>query len=407
MTPPLPGPARRADRMARRPWALAERNKEAPPPGDHPFRADGQALGQCSAVDGSGAGSAASMAARVRTLLEIGRAEQALGVVRQGMAEFPQNVDLHLLLASALLACDRPIDAHHAALRAVGIDPTLPQVHVMMAEVLIAEQDYRQALLALHHAAGLDPDDPHARLLTVECLLHIGEEEQAGRRARELAAEHPDDSGSHLCLAQVELDRVRTLQLARPGPACLLLIIGSLVATWGLSLVVILAVWLFVHLRNRGPLRRAERHLRDALQLNPQDPYTLAAVADVMAMRGRRLAAIDASVGAARPPVGVVDSDALRRRVRSGQLVTDAVAVLVPALATSVATGFSVTAGWWTLGISVPLAALPAIGRRRRLRRILPPSMWRSTVGGVAARWTGPVLGGLVVAGLVAGLATA
>jgi tetratricopeptide (TPR) repeat protein len=256
----------------------------------------------------------------------------------------------------------------------------------MMARVLLDEDELPQARRALEYALRLEPDHEPARFLLANCLSRLGETDRARALAEGLLASAPDAASSHVALAVAELSRVRTLRLRWP-----LLLVG-LVITRGGVLVVLALVRLYHEIRNRGPLRRADRAVRDALRLAPQDAVVLGLAAQVLTWRGHRLAAVDRRVRAARADSAVADARGLAADLRRQQVLVEAGLLASVGVLWALAAVGGPTAGAVGLAVSAAGAIGFAVVRRRRLRSILPRSLWTTSVGGGWAAWLGPAL---------------
>ena len=327
--------------------------------------------------------------ARAWALLDLRRPEAALEAAERGLASDPSDAALHLVRARALRRLGRSAEGHAATLAALAVAPNSCDAHTMMGEVLLDQHNLPMARRALEHALMLDPDDRGARILLVNCLARLDEHDEALAVARQLVADAPGSASSHVAVALAELGRVRTLHL-RP----VLVLVALVLLTRGLALVGLGAWWLFERIRNRGPLRRADQALHEALRLDPQDATVLDLASHVLTRRGHRLTALDRKVRAVRADASAVDVDLrdLRRRLQRQQVVVEVGLLVAVAVLWALAGSLGRVAGIVGLALSGAGALAFAVWRRLRLRRILPRSLWQASVGRGWGAWVGPVL---------------
>ena len=339
--------------------------------------------------DVSEAGTGSQELARAWALLDLRRPEAAVEAAGRGLASDPSNADLHLVRARALRKLGRLVEGRAAVLNALAAAPNSCDAHTLMGEVLLDEQNLPMARRALEHALTLDPGDRGARILLVHCLGRLDDHDAAGAAARQLVAEAPDSASSHVALALAELGRVRTLRLRS-----VLLLVVLVLVTRGLALVGLGGWWLFHRVRARGPLRRADQALHEALRLEPQDATVLELASHVLARRGHRLLALDRTVRAVRADASAVDVDVrdLRRRLQRQQVFVEVRLLVAVAVLWALAGSAGQVAGVVGLTLSGAGALVFAVWRRLRLRRILPRSLWLSSAGRGWSAWVGPVL---------------
>jgi len=353
--------------------------------------------------DGGGAPAASRHLAEAQVLLDLRRPEAALAAAGRGLAADPGHVALLLTRAEALLDLGRLAEAHRAALDTVARAPLSCSAHTMMGRILLAEDDLPVARRALEHALALDPADRSARFLLVNCLSRQREPDRARALAQELVASGPDAASAHVAVAVAELGRVRQVRL--PLPVLLL----ALLVTRG-GVLVVLAVIAAVHrFRNRAPLRRADLALREALRLAPQDAVVLGLAAEVLSLRGDRLAAIDRRIRAARADaaVAVADAGRLATDLRRQQVLVELGLLVAVGLTWWPASAGGRLVGLAGLAASTSVAIGCAVLRRRRLRRIMPRGLWTSSVGRGWAAWLGPAVAAVATGAVVLALVVA
>ena len=304
---------------------------------------------------------AAAGRARVESLLELRRWDDATRLVAQLLASAPDDTELLLLLARAHLGAQRNDDALAAADAAIGSAPANPRAHYWRTLVLLRLG--RPASDSARQAVELAPHNPYAWLLMTRAHM------EASRwiDARESAQ--------------------RTLELSGALP----------VGHHALGLM---------HLRRREWVL-AEMEYRSALALDPTNPDYLNNLGLALLHQGDAKSAVQQFVSAGELAPG--DSDlyrrnaasageayvqrphaTLRRRGGAGILVGAMFFLIFIALASS-GVGLAITVGFIVglIGTAVfldrfrmrrlPLAARLAVQSGRRERR----AHWR-----VPSRWT-------------------
>lgn len=146
---------------------------------------------------------------RINTLEELGRWEDALSLLGQGLASYPESADLHLHMAHVLIRLDRADKALDHAGRAVALAPDDSRMHEYLAWVRLDLRDIPSALEAAQAAIRLDPQSPGALHVLCISLLERKRYRQASKIASQLLEIFPDSSISHLAVAHVAIARNR------------------------------------------------------------------------------------------------------------------------------------------------------------------------------------------------------
>lgn len=118
--------------------------------------------------DGADEPAAAALAARVRTLGDAGRLEEACAAAAEAVQAHPVAVQLQYLAAAVSLAAGRLEAAAAAAARAVYLRPDLPAAHVLLGQVEHARGNTDRARRSFRNGARLlaaAPDDAPVELV--------------------------------------------------------------------------------------------------------------------------------------------------------------------------------------------------------------------------------------------------
>lgn len=161
----------------------------------------------------------AAVLARAELLAELGRHHEAAAVLRAGLAERPEDVELLTGLATLALDAGDPVTAYGCATAALEHDPGGggPALRVLARLNLLAG-DPDAAVELAHRVVAQDPADPSAHALLATCLsrgVGLGAGKRAGlaavARVAELAPEDPD----LLLQAALAAERLSEPDLAR------------------------------------------------------------------------------------------------------------------------------------------------------------------------------------------------
>jgi Flp pilus assembly protein TadD len=141
---------------------------------------------------------------RVRTLLNLGRAAEAMEACRRLLAADPDNPELLIVASIAAMRVKRNHEAVTYGRRAVALAPHADSAHGALASALLADGWEQDATSAAYTAVRLGPQNWVNHLRLAQCLLAVpGEREgawQAASRAVELAPHEPE---THLMIAEV------------------------------------------------------------------------------------------------------------------------------------------------------------------------------------------------------------
>ncbi len=178
---------------------------------------------------------------KIRILIQRGNFKEAQSLIRARLAEEPNDPDLHLMLAQALLHLDRPKEAEASARTAIGLDPESGYPHEVLAQILIGSSNLKGAEEAVKEAMSLDGDSDNLRAILARiasdqgkyerCLEHaqsgleidpdndtcrfyrgialsrLGRHEEADQVALGLLGDDPDDSTNHSARGWILLER--------------------------------------------------------------------------------------------------------------------------------------------------------------------------------------------------------
>jgi tetratricopeptide (TPR) repeat protein len=159
-------------------------------------------------------------AARVRTLMQLHRYDEAIAMARDALASDPQAVDLTRLLAASLIDSGDPKAGLVVAERATALEPDASDGHELRGWALHKLGRCSEAADALRHAISIEPFDSHPRTLLVECLVrapssrnplrrraHEATLQEAQDHAEEALRLDPGSAVPHLLRAKVALAR--------------------------------------------------------------------------------------------------------------------------------------------------------------------------------------------------------
>ncbi|MEN0064382.1 MAG: tetratricopeptide repeat protein [Myxococcota bacterium] len=134
---------------------------------------------------------------------ELGGPSAAMGVLRDGLARFPQSVSLLLVLADAQVENQDLVGAEDTLLRALAVDPENVEAHCDYALVsaLAAHPDKAKALLA--RAAALDPESGDVWVARYRLAYLAGDDRKTRRLTRDLVA-RSDGQGKAVAMMGIE-----------------------------------------------------------------------------------------------------------------------------------------------------------------------------------------------------------
>ncbi|WP_299055172.1 tetratricopeptide repeat protein [uncultured Nocardioides sp.] len=134
---------------------------------------------------------------RVELLLDLGRAQEALGLAGRLLASSPDDPDLHVLLGRALDGLGRHDEALAAAGRALALRPDDADGLLLRAELLVGLDRGVEAEEAARALLRLDPEHPGAHVVLVGSLLLQQRTDEAWEAARRLRTLVPHDADAH------------------------------------------------------------------------------------------------------------------------------------------------------------------------------------------------------------------
>lgn len=249
-------------------------------------------------------------AEKVRVLLDLDRNEDAAQAARVGLQSDPNNAELLGLLAFALQADGHARDARMWAQRSLAMNPRQAQVLDTRARAILdGAGEPQEAVESAYAATQIAPTNPFYRFTLTQAYLEVKQRKNARSTAQSIRAVAPASSVGPLAEALVEIDRARFFQV-RPWWA-----VFAVLVTRGVALLVYALAWLIFYLQRRGPLRRADALLLEALRLDPGDAGMHAVAAEVARYRFRFIRAVDSSLAAAAIDGGMVDANELARGI--------------------------------------------------------------------------------------------
>jgi tetratricopeptide (TPR) repeat protein len=224
-----------------------------------------------------------AQASRARDLLVAKRPDEAIKVLLEGLAAYPDDSGLHCLMAQAHIVSRRPAEALRAATDGVRLAPEVEWAHRLRSIALRQLGRKRESVDAAAEAVRLQPALSAAHETLAEAHLVAGHPNEAHASALEARRLDPESSGAYDTLGR-----------------CLLA---------------------------KKQFADAEAAFRHALQLDPNDAIAHNNLGVALQRQGRRVDAVHAFNAAAK-----IDptSETARKNVYSGtqRLVGGGVAVI-------------------------------------------------------------------------------
>ncbi|MEV0432895.1 tetratricopeptide repeat protein [Nocardia sp. NPDC050413] len=142
---------------------------------------------------------------RARVALEIGRAEEARGILGAVLVQAPDDPEVLVALGNTAFALDDPQEALRWAGRAIGADPELPEAQMLAAMCAAMLGEWGRAREHSETVLRLLPHEPASLLLAAWTIAFgpAGDSDRAAvlvGKAVELA---PDDAGVHCSAAEI------------------------------------------------------------------------------------------------------------------------------------------------------------------------------------------------------------
>ncbi|MBI5725060.1 MAG: tetratricopeptide repeat protein [Planctomycetes bacterium] len=197
----------------------------------------------------------------VELLMEMGRMEQAQGMLQKALAGHPDHAPANFYLGQiALMRND--LDLAEAQFAAVArLEPAFPGVRMNMARVMIGRSNMRQAVRLLRAEIRRHCDDPHILHQAGQLLLQAGRLKLANEALSRLVTLMPQDPQAQHDLA-VSYFRLRKVDHGiRHCRKAIKLKPDYALALYNLA----------VAHRRLGQIRRARRYASRALLLAPRD----------------------------------------------------------------------------------------------------------------------------------------
>lgn len=194
---------------------------------------------------------------RTRHLLQLRRYDEALEALAPALVDPATETDAWCLCTQAHLGQDDVRQALRSARRALALDPNREWPHRLLAVAHQRRSNQRDALAAAKEAARLAPEQVETLHVLAICQANVRfQKDQAEQTARLALEKHPHSALAHRTVGTVAAMR---------------------------------SDWL-----------TAERHLREALRLEPHNAEVAAELARALHRQGKRQEAGEALVAAAR-----------------------------------------------------------------------------------------------------------
>ncbi|WP_305784591.1 tetratricopeptide repeat protein [Symbioplanes lichenis] len=202
---------------------------------------------------------------QARSLLEVGRDEQAEATLRAALTDTPDDPRLLLLLAFTLRRRREYPAAVQAAEAALALDPADPDAHVERAEGLLSLLRAKDAVQAGEQAVHIAPDDPAGHLVRARALAALRRFPEAREAAGRGLALAPRSVHALLTAADVERDAGHRAEAERYARAGLAINPDDGYGRWLLAMLD----------AERLQVRRSLRTLSDVARDNPARPDVL------------------------------------------------------------------------------------------------------------------------------------
>lgn len=138
---------------------------------------------------------------RAHQLYNEGQYDEAIDLLREGMAVYPYAVELHVGMGYARLAREEYAWARRAFEGAIGLDPDHEDVLAGLGEVLLKFGDRTGAIACFDRMLALGFRDDHDLMLQVgRALFREGVLDQARRFFEVAVTAHPDSADAAACL---------------------------------------------------------------------------------------------------------------------------------------------------------------------------------------------------------------
>lgn len=199
---------------------------------------------------------------RAQALLDLGRASEAIPLIRQAIAADPHDARSHCRLSAALLRLGDLPGAQAAAQDAIANDPEVEWAHRLLSAALQGQGHKREAVAAAQESRRLAPAAAEPLIRLVEAARAIPDRALAQQACTELVALAPERAISHRLAAVLHLDARRNVAAAASFREALRLDPTSHLAHNGLG----------VALLRSGDRAGALRAFQAAAELEPGDP---------------------------------------------------------------------------------------------------------------------------------------
>lgn len=141
-------------------------------------------------------------ASRARDLLVAKRPDEAIKVLLEGLASYPDDSELHCLMAQAHIVSGRPAEALKASTDAVRIAPDDEWAHRLRSIALRQLGRKRESVDAAAEAVRLEPASCTTHLILAEAQLAAGHADQAYAEASEARRLDPESSSAYDALGR-------------------------------------------------------------------------------------------------------------------------------------------------------------------------------------------------------------
>ena len=148
---------------------------------------------------------APSIIDKIETLLNINRYEEAEAHCYQALAEEPEDVYIHCLLARTQLYLNKPKDSELTLKQAIQCDPDYPWTYYLLSKVNHELLKFTLELSYAEKAAQLDPEEVTFLIRLTEAQLQNGDIKQAKATIQQVIKLDPDSVVGLWLLGDVEL----------------------------------------------------------------------------------------------------------------------------------------------------------------------------------------------------------
>lgn len=219
---------------------------------------------------------------RAQALLEQGKAQEALPLLKQALAQDPKSIQAEVTLGRVYITLRQFAEASQAFQAAVNLSPKEPEFLYFLGLSQIDETKYAAARTSFNRALELSPTDIRYRLAAAETYLQAKEYLPARRALLEALGFAPDSADVHARLGDLNEQENRHVEALEEYDAALRIDPKSVGGLLGRASA----------LAGLKRFTEAEKIVRDMIAQNAQNADAHATLAQVLDAEGKHLSAI-------------------------------------------------------------------------------------------------------------------